>query len=147
MTAALPCALCSEAEAAGARSRASGRGFQSGKGTNGRAAWTVSLSGHCALRSRRGVQTRALEKLAQPGPPPLARLEGGPPASAPPFCMSDSTLPCGLGGGSLYHPLFRTHRGHEVPASCPQGQTVTAPSPAFPRFLRDRNCPLPPLGP
>lgn len=60
VTAASPCALCSEA--AEARSRAPGGGFQAGRGTDGRAAWTASLSGHRALGSRRGVQTRALKK-------------------------------------------------------------------------------------
>lgn len=54
--------LCPLLEAAEARSRAPGGGFQARKGTDRRAAWTASLSGHRALGSRRSVQTRALEK-------------------------------------------------------------------------------------
>ena len=118
MTTASPCALCSEAEAAGARSRAPGRGFQSGKGTNGRAAWTVSLSGHCALRSCRGVQTRAFEKCWRRQDPRLQLVwRAGPlPLRLRSACLT-RPCPAGWGRGSLYHPLFRTLRGHEVPAA------------------------------
>lgn len=77
---------------------------------------------------------------------PAPSSSGGRALPLPAICVSDSTLPCGLGRGSLYHPLFRTSLWTLRGASLLPAGNSDCPQPCLPTVSPRPKLPIASLG-